>query len=89
MNNLFKKVNLNSSFFVASEIIKLISDNNPCDRLDELLYINSQSHQGFMNDFLNNNISRLETPQKRTLLHSFIEQFFYCLIGNDFYCFKS
>jgi len=88
MNQLFRKANLNSSFLIASEIIKVISDNNPYDRLDELLYIHAQSHTDFMSDFLTENIQCIISPQKRTLLHSFIEQFFGCLLSNEFYYFK-
>lgn len=88
MNQLFKKANLNSSFLIASEIIRVMSDNNPCDRLDELFYLYAQSHEEFMNYFLYENIQCIISPQKRTLLHSFIEHFFSCLISNEFYYFK-
>lgn len=88
MNQLFQDINLNAAFTVAVEIINTISSENSFDKLDEILYLQAKSCDDLMIEILNNNISQVVSPQKKTLLHSFIKTFYEIYINNDFYNFK-
>lgn len=88
MNGLFKKANLNAAFSIASEIISIVSSENRNDKLDDFLCLNAISHDEFIIKLLNENIDMIMKPLKRTLLHSFIGEFYDIYILNEFYYFE-
>jgi len=88
INGLFKEANLNAAFFVAAEIIQIVSSENRNDKLDDLLCLDAISHDEFIANLLNSNINKITRPQKDTFLHAFIREFYELYIFNEFYYFE-
>lgn len=88
INGLFKKANLNAAFSISSEIIQIISSQNKNDKLDDFLSLDAIAHDEFLVNLLNKNIDKIISPQKETLLHVFIREFYEMYIYNEFYYYE-
>lgn len=85
INGLFKTTNLNAAFPIASEIIKTVSNKNREEKLDELVWLESESSEKFLINLINDNIDKVVNPEKDTLLHAFIREFYELYVSNEFY----
>lgn len=88
IKGLFKEVNLNAAFSIATEIINIVSSENRSDKMDELLCLDAISYDEFIIKLLNENIDKIMKPSKSTLLHAFIGEFYDMYIFNEFYYFE-
>lgn len=88
INGLFKATSLNAAFSMAAEIIKLVSNKNREEKLDELVWLESVSSEEFLINLINNNIDKVVRPEKDTLLHAFIREFCEFYVNNEFYNFE-
>jgi hypothetical protein len=88
IKGLFKEANLNAAFSLAAEIIKIVSSENVNDKLDNFLCLDAMAHDEFIIKLLNENINKIVKPQKDTLLHAFIGEFYDMYIINEFYYFE-
>ena len=88
INGLFKEANLNAAFSMAAEIIQVISSQNRNDKLDDFLNLDAIDHNEFILNLLNTNIDKITNPEKDTLLHAFIREFYEMYIFNEFYYFE-
>lgn len=88
INGLFKKANFNAAFSIVTEIIHVISSQNRDDKLDDFLALDAIYHDEFITNLLNKNIDKITSPQKDTLLHGFIREFYKMYIFNEFYYFE-
>lgn len=88
INGLFKEINLNAAFSMAAEIINVISTESRNDVLDDFLCLDAISHDEFIIKLLNENVDKLLKPQKDTLLHAFIREYYDMFIFNEFYYFE-
>lgn len=87
-NKSFRHLNLKYAYFLASEISDLIVSDDSEEKLDKFLWFYAKSLEEYFMELLTDNIEKLVTPSKDTVLHRFISDISNMAINFDVYWFK-